>query len=75
MVKELSFEQELKKLETIVESLESGDVSLADLVKRYEEGMTHLKNCQAKLADAELRIQQLKSVDAGGNAKTEDASF
>ncbi|MCR5183948.1 MAG: exodeoxyribonuclease VII small subunit [Opitutales bacterium] len=61
----------MKKLETVVESLEGGNVSLEDLVKRYEEGMEHLKKCRAKLADAELRIRQLRSVDADGNAQTD----
>ena len=69
--KELTFEEELSKLEDIVESLEGGDVPLAELVERYEAGMRHLKNCQEKLADAELRIEQLRSVSSGGEAQTE----
>lgn len=70
--KELSFEEELEQLEAIVESLEGGDVPLAELVVRYEAGMKHLKNCQAKLADAELRIEQLRSVSASGEAVTDE---
>lgn len=66
--KELSFEDELAKLEAIVESLEAGNVPLATLVERYEKGIQHLKNCQQKLAEAELRIEQLKRVDDEGNA-------
>ena len=69
--KELSFEEELKKLEEIVESLEAGDVPLATLVERYEKGMKHLKSCQEKLAEAELRIEQLRGADADGNALSE----
>lgn len=68
--KPLTFEEELAQLEAIVESLEGGDVPLAELVERYEEGMRHLKNCQEKLADAELRIEQLRGVSADGNAET-----
>lgn len=70
--KELSFEEELAQLEAIVESLEGGDVPLAELVERYEAGMKHLKNCQAKLADAELRIEQLRSVSSSGEALTDE---
>lgn len=66
--KVLSFEDELKQLESVVESLESGSVPLATLVERYEAGMRHLKNCQQKLAEAELRIEQLRNVDSDGNA-------
>ncbi len=69
--KELSFEDELKKLEAIVETLEAGNVPLATLVERYEAGVRHLKNCQQKLAEAELRIEQLRGVDADGNAIAE----
>ena len=69
--KELTFEEELARLEAIVESLEGGDVPLAELVERYEAGMRHLKNCQEKLASAELRIEQLRTVTASGDAETE----
>jgi exodeoxyribonuclease VII small subunit len=54
-----AFEVELKKLEHLVESLESGDVSLDELVTKYEEGMRLLKSCQKSLEAAELRIEQL----------------
>ena len=69
--KELSFEDELKKLEAIVESLEAGNVPLATLVERYEAGMLHLKHCQQKLAEAELRIEQLRSVGEDSEAVSE----
>jgi len=69
--KELTFEEELARLEAIVESLEGGEVPLAELVERYEAGMRHLKNCQQKLADAELRIEQLRSVSSEGEAETQ----
>lgn len=68
--KEPTFEGELSRLEAIVEGLESGDVPLAELVERYEEGMTVLKSCRKKLADAELRIEQLRAVSADGEAET-----
>lgn len=68
--KEPTFEEELSRFEAIVEGLESGDVPLAELVERYEEGMTVLKSCRKKLADAELRIEQLRAVSADGEAET-----
>ena len=60
------FEAELKKLEQLVDSLESGTVSLDELVAKYEEGMRLLKSCQSSLQAAELRIEQLgkKSADS-----------
>jgi len=53
------FESEMAKLEKLVESLESGTVSLDELVTKYEEGMRLLKSCQSNLQAAELRIEQL----------------
>jgi exodeoxyribonuclease VII small subunit len=56
----LSFETALTNLETIVESMESGDVPLADLLAKFEEGNKLLKHCEARLKEAELKIEQLK---------------
>jgi exodeoxyribonuclease VII small subunit len=56
----LSFESALTRLETIVESMESGDVPLADLLAKFEEGNTLLKHCENRLKEAELKIEQLK---------------
>ncbi len=70
--KEVSFESELKELEKIVENLEQGNIPLAKLIERYEEGMRHLKVCREKLAAAELRIKQLRDVDSDGNAISQD---
>lgn len=56
----LSFESALSKLEAIVESMESGDVPLADLLAKFEEGNKLLKHCEARLKEAELKIEQLK---------------
>jgi exodeoxyribonuclease VII small subunit len=55
-----SFEEALTRLETIVESMESGDVPLAELLARFEEGNALLKTCETRLKDAELKIEQLK---------------
>jgi len=56
----LSFEAALSKLETIVESMETGEVPLADLLAKFEEGNKLLKHCEGRLKEAELKIEQLK---------------
>jgi exodeoxyribonuclease VII small subunit len=56
----LSFETALSKLEAIVESMETGDVPLADLLAKFEEGNKLLKHCEGRLKEAELKIEQLK---------------
>lgn len=61
----LPFEDALKKLEGVVEAMESGDLPLETLLVRYEEGTRLVKICQEKLAEAELKIQQLEKNAAG----------
>ncbi len=61
----LPFEEALQKLESIVETMEAGDLPLEALVTRYEEGTKLVKICQEKLAEAELKIQQLEKNAAG----------
>jgi exodeoxyribonuclease VII small subunit len=56
----LPFEAALTKLEAIVESMESGEVPLAELLAKFEEGNKLLKHCESRLKDAELKIEQLK---------------
>lgn len=56
----LSFEEALKNLETIVESMENGNLALEDLVTQFEEGDALLKYCNKRLKDAELKIEKLK---------------
>jgi exodeoxyribonuclease VII small subunit len=61
----LPFEAALKKLESIVEAMEADDLPLETLLARYEEGTRMAQICQAKLAEAELKIQQLEKSAAG----------
>jgi exodeoxyribonuclease VII small subunit len=61
----LSFEAALGQLETIVEAMESGEVPLAELLAKFEEGTRLLKVCEARLKEAELRIEQLKKQKDG----------
>jgi exodeoxyribonuclease VII small subunit len=56
----LPFEEALKKLEGIVEAMESDDLPLETLLAKYEEGTKLVKQCRGKLSEAELKIQQLE---------------
>ena len=61
----LNFEAALLKLEAIVDTMEQGDVPLADLLTKYEEGTKLLKACEARLQEAEIKIEQLKKKKDG----------
>ena len=63
-----SFENSLERLEAIVESMESGEVPLAELLAKFEEGNTLLKICETRLKEAELKIEQLKKQKDGSAA-------
>jgi exodeoxyribonuclease VII small subunit len=61
--KDNNFETNLKKLEIIVDKLESGNIGLEESVKLYEEGMKIKKICDKKLKDIEMQIKKIKIED------------
>jgi exodeoxyribonuclease VII small subunit len=64
-VEDIPFEEALKRLESIVETMENQDLPLEALLARFEEGKRLAQLCQTKLAEAELRIQQLEKTTTG----------
>ena len=63
--KELSFEENLEKLEEIVKKLENGDVPLDDAIKEFNEAMVLAKKCDEKLKSAEEAITKIVNNDDG----------
>lgn len=61
----LPFEEALKRLESIVEAMENEDLPLETLLSKYEEGTRLAQNCQNRLAEAEVKIQQLERKSDG----------
>ena len=57
--KNLNFEDSLAKLEGIVDALEDNDVSLEESVKKFEEGIKLVRDCQKQLKEAELKVNKL----------------
>ena len=57
--KAMDFEQQLKNLEALVESLESGDLSLEDSLKSFEQGIKVARECQTALKQAEQKVEVL----------------
>ncbi len=54
-----SFENTLSELEDIVNTLETGDVSLQDAMEKFEKGVALSNQCQQALSDAEAKVQIL----------------
>lgn len=64
----LSFDHAIKKLESIVSSLEGGDLPLEKSLDAFEEGMGLAKVCEAKLNEASARVEKIMK-DLGGTEK------
>lgn len=67
----LSFEDALKRLEAIVQQLESGDVPLDRSIELYAEGDRLRAQCQKRLADAQARIDKIIAGSDGRISGTE----
>lgn len=59
-----SFEQSMEKLEAIVSDLETGEFSLEESLKKFEEGLTLGKRCREILKNAQVRVEKLVEEDA-----------
>lgn len=58
-VAKMSFEDAMKELESVVSRLESGNASLEDSIKLYERGAALRAHCEARLREAEERIEKI----------------
>lgn len=67
--KQLSFEDALKNLETLIRQLESGEVSLEESISLYERGSILKSLCEEKLKQAQMRVEQIIETQSG--VKTE----
>jgi len=64
-MKEKQFEDAMKELEDIVKRLESGDLSLEESLKIFEEGIALSRYCFKKLEEAEKRVSILIKDEEG----------
>lgn len=67
-IKKLSFEDALKELEAIVGQLEQGDVGLEESIKVYERGTALKAHCEARLREAEMKVEKI-TLGASGSAE------
>lgn len=61
--KELTFEENLEKLETIVKDLESGNISLDKAIDSFNEAIKLAKICDEKLKNAEEKVNKILNKD------------
>ena len=61
--KQMDFEKSLKRLEALVEEMESGELSLEQMLKHFEEGSKLVDCCTTKLNEVEQKIEKLVKKD------------
>lgn len=54
-----NFEKSLAELETLVETMENGDISLEDSLKHFERGISLTRACQTALEEADQKVKIL----------------
>lgn len=59
-----SFEEDMKRLQKIVEELSSGKLALEESLKKYEEGVRLTRSCSATLNEAQRKVELLMKSDA-----------
>src|SRR4051812_26983870 len=65
-----TFEQSLARLQELVDQLEDGQLTLAQSLAAYEEGIKHLKVCHSALTETERKIEILSGFNAAGEPIT-----
>ncbi len=71
--KNLNLEKALTDLEDLVEELESGDLTLENAMKKFEEGIKLTRSCQAALKEAEQKVEIL--LKSAGGEELEEFEF
>ena len=67
--KTIDFENSLKRLETIVDEMENGELALEEMIQHFEEGSKLVGLCSKKLTEVEQKIEKL--VKKGDSLGTE----
>ncbi len=71
----LSFEEALRELERIVADLESGQAELERSIDLYERGSRLKSHCEARLRQAQLRVERIVVGPGGEPQRVEPADF
>ena len=65
MEEKKTFEQSMDRLESIVRSLERGEVTLEDSLKLFQEGAALIADCEKQLDEAEQIVRRLRKTESG----------
>ena len=62
-LEKLTFEEAMKELEKLVDSLDEGDISLDEAISAYDRGSKLKDYCQKKLHEAKMKVETIQSSD------------
>ena len=68
----MDFEKKLNRLDKIVENMESGNLSLEEALKDFEEGVRISKECYQQLDEAEQKVKVLLNISEDGTQETKN---
>ena len=68
----MDFEKRLNRLEEIVAKMETGELSLEESLKLFEEGVKLSRDCNVQLTEAEQKVKLLLGIDDDGKPVTSD---
>jgi len=71
----LTFEEAMKELEKLVDSLDKGDVSLDDAITAYDRGSQLKDYCQKKLHEAKMKVETIQLADNVESVPEKSSSF
>ena len=66
MAKKLSIEESFEQLDTIIGSLQQGDLSLEESFQKYEEGMKLIKHCRDTIDKVEKKLEIIEQEETEG---------
>lgn len=66
MAKKLSIEESFEQLDTIIGSLQQGDLSLEESFQKYEEGMKLIKHCSVTIDKVEKKLEIIEQEETEG---------
>ena len=74
-LEKLTFEEAMKELEKLVDSLDKGDVSLDDAIAAYDRGSQLKDYCQKKLHEAKMKVETIQLADNVESVPEKSSSF
>ena len=74
-LEKLSFEEAMKELEKLVDSLDKGDISLDEAIAAYDRGSQLKDYCQKKLHDAKMKVETIQLSDNIETIPEKSSSF